>query len=139
MTYSCKLGIPTISSSINPLSGELCPGRVTFSCDSLDTNSPVIDYYIDDTRLVRYEYDPSHRFPFVMDTTLSGVTVQITSANVNGTEYSFFNFTFSADLNDIFPYQRKSLTCGTVSVRSNSIPIGLLNIKGKICLDCIIT
>ena len=118
------------SSSIHPLSGELCPGRVTFSCDSLDTNSPIIDYYINGTRLVRYEYRPSHTFPLVVTTSLPGVSVQITSSFLSDTKYIFINFTLSADLNDILPYQQQYITCGTVSVRSASVYIGNFRIKG---------
>ncbi len=121
--------IPTISTSIWPLSGELCPGRVTFSCDFLDTRSPIIDYYINDTRLFRYEFLPSHTFPLTVNESLPGIIVQITSANINNNKYSFMNFTLSADFNDIIIYQEQWLTCGTVSVRSNSV---YMMIKGEI-------
>ncbi len=125
-------GNPTISSRFNSLSGELCPGRVTFSCNSLETASPIIDYYVNNVRLVRYEYELTHMFPLMINASLPELTVQITSATTDSNNmFSFTNFTMSAELNYLHQYQGQNLTCGTIIQRSNPIYIGKFVLTGK--------
>ncbi len=57
---------------------------------------------------------------------------QIISVTVNNTKLSYVNFTVSADLMDLIPYQGQSLSCGNELVRSNSIHIGIYSLKRKI-------
>ncbi len=57
------VGQLSITSTVLPLSGELCPGRVTFSCNSFESQNVVIDMFIDNARLVRYDFSPQHTYP----------------------------------------------------------------------------
>ncbi len=124
--------IPTISTSTWPLSGELCPGRVTFSCDSLETASPIIEYYVNNVRLVRYDYELTHMFPLMINASLPELRVQITSATTDSNNmFSFTNFTMSAELNYLLQYQGQNLTCGTIIQRSDPIYIGKFVLTGK--------
>ncbi len=129
------IGTPTIKSSIAPLSGGLCPGTVTFSCDSLETGSPILEWYINNTRIVRYEFHPSHTFPRAMSAAVAELMVQITQANITNMKYNYINFTLSANLKDLIRYQELFVTCGNIAARSNSILIGAYNIRGKIVME----
>ncbi len=126
------LGQPNITSTVLPLSGELCPGRVTFSCNSLGTDSANIDFFINDTVLVGYKYSLDHTYPYAIPSSLSGFMAQITSVIFNNTKFSFVNFTVSVDLMDLIIYHGQAISCGNILVRSNYFPIGIYSLIGKL-------
>ncbi len=127
----CILGQPNITSSVLPLSGELCSGRVTFSCNSLGTDSANIDFFTNDTVLVRYEYSLDHTYPYTIPSSPSGFMAQITSVIFNNAKFSYVNFTVSVDLMDLIIHQGQSISCGNILVRSNLIEIGNYTIQGE--------
>ncbi len=128
----CILGQPSITSSVLPLSGELCPGRVTFSCNSLESDSPVIGIFRNNTRLVRYDFSPQHTYPYIIPSSPAGFMAQITSVIFNNAKFSYVNFTVSVDLINLIIYQGQSISCGNILVRSNTFSIGIYSLIGKL-------
>ncbi len=131
MLVICILGQPNITSTVLPLSGGLCPGRVTFSCNSLESDSPVIGIFRNNTRLVRYDFSPQHTYPYIIPSSPAGFMAQITSVIFNNAKFSYVNFTVSVDLMDLIIYQGQSISCGNILVRSNLIEIDNYTIQGE--------
>lgn len=130
------LGIPQISSSIESLSGQLCPTTVTFTCNALEFGSQVIDWYIDNTIVARYTFSQAHRFPLTIMPSVAQFMVQIASVNIINSEFNFINFTLSAQLDDLLQFQGQSLTCGTLVQRSTHFNIAKYEIVGKFMSGC---
>ncbi len=112
MLVICILGQSNITSTVLPLSGELCPGRVTFSCNLFESDSSKIEIFINDTLLVRYDVSPQHTYPYTIPSSPSGFMAQITSVTMKNNKLSYVNFPVSADLMDLFPYQVPSISVG---------------------------
>ena len=132
------LGVPQLNSDIgSQLSGEYCPGSVTLTCNALGFGtSGLIDWYISNTLLARYIYSPSDTFPstVMVESSIMSAMVQISSSNFINGQFNFENFTLSVDLDDLLPFQRQTITCGTLADRSNVFNINSFTVLGKIIL-----
>ena len=117
MFESIVFGQPQLSSSIGSLelSGEQCPGTLTLTCDAKNFGtSDSINWFVGVERVAEFDANADSA-PFTTTTTrpdLLNATVQLTTANLSGGQFSFTNFTLSARVSNFLSLQGQNISCG---------------------------
>ena len=132
--FTCLLflvfGRPRLNSSIRSLelSGEQCPGTLTLTCDATNFGiSDSIEWFVDNQRIALFDAN-TDTTPFTTTTTrpdLLNATVQLTSVNFTGGQFSFINFTLSASVSDFLPLEGQNISCGNLGAVSRSSSFGI--------------
>ena len=126
-------GDPEVVSTIESLSGRLCPGILTLTCSALQFGtSGTIEWFANYSLIASHTYRPDIVFPLTIQTEspVHGVNVQIQAVTISNEKFNFVNFTLSANLEDMKQFQGQDITCGVQLLRSNSITIGTYTILG---------
>ena len=55
-------------------------------------------------------------------------SVMISSASFNNGSFNYITYALSATLNALVPFQGQIITCGSQSIRSNSIPVNNIGV-----------
>ena len=114
----------TLSSQPSPLTGELCPGSVHFTCTALDL--PTVRWYIDGSEIVRFAPSYNTTFPHLPNAPgiPSGVTVTIVSANASGDNLDNRNYVTTLDttLRTLWNMGVNEISCGSIA-SNRAVPV----------------
>ena len=132
-------GQPQLNSSTGSLelSGEQCPGTLTLTCDAVNFGiSDSIGWFVGNERIAFFDANIDST-PFTTTTTrpdILNATVQL--ATHTGGEFSFINFTLSANVSNFLPLQGQNITCGNIGLvsRSSSFEIREFTLLNKSAL-----
>ena len=121
-------GFVQLDSSIGPLSRNLGPRNVTFTCDANFT-SGTIHWFIDNTSISSYAFSTGDVYPLVINPPIPGITVQLGDVMSTLGVFSFKNFTLMTVVCNLLQFEGKSLSCGLMEQRSEFISINFGKVK----------
>ncbi len=126
------LCIPEVQYSFEPR----CSQEINFTCTALGFNSAGISWFAGDTDLATYDFIRTDVYPLPVMTQSINATALIVHANFS-TLFNYFNFTLSANITELLPFQGQNFTCGTTSMRSHAIPVPVDNyeVPGKLIIS----
>ena len=110
-----------LTSDISSSNGFICP-LVTFSCTAVDFPSETLRWFLNNDLVGAYPFESNTAYPFIATSTRPNVImIQILQASINQNLFSYSS-TLTAN-SSIFIQEAVSITCGSLSLRSDAITI----------------
>ena len=114
----------SLSSQPSPLTGELCPGSVHFTCTALDL--PSVRWFIDGSEIVRFTHNVRTTYPYLLNAPEipGGFTVTIVSADASAGNLDNRDFVTTVDttLATLLAVGVDEISCGSI-MEIRAIPV----------------
>ena len=128
------VAIVQLTSDILSSNGFICL-LVTFNCTAVDFPSEILRWQFNNDLVGAYPFESNTAYPFdVTSTRPDVIMIQILQASINQNLFSYSS-TLTAN-SSIFIQEDVSMTCGSLTLRSDAITIEMSQIRGE--LECYI-